>query len=150
MPVMALGTHLQTLSDRFPEYEKRQFDQYRDQGNGETLNPAGRMALVASFEWQFSICVSGFIAAAYTIGLLSIRALSRRWPGLSLPISFAFGGICLIGALSLARDAIYEFQWGFLTLGISQLQVSAGLLVGGVGMAGSRLNRFPRERILRL
>lgn len=141
--VITVGTHLQTMSPRFAEYERHVIAREAGIGEGERerQNPAGRMALVLTLTWQFSCCFSGFIALLYTAGVFGIRAIGRRHHVLAILLAGGFGLGCIAGAVLGIGDAIGNFLWEFITLGIGYLLSSAGLVVGGLGVAGSIMTK---------
>ena len=134
---ITLGTQLQTESPRFDEYR---LAFVREQtGPGESLNPAGRMALELSFSWQFGCCGSGFFALLFTAGVFGVRILRRWQRDLALVAAGMFGLGCLLGAGLGTAEALSCFHWGFVTLGLGYLLSAAGLGAGGVGVIGSCL-----------
>ena len=88
--VITIGTHLQTQSPRFGEFRQAEIAR---------LNPAGRMALMLSFTWQFACCFSGFFALLFTVGGLCVRVAKRWHRELALVVAGAFGMGCLAGAV---------------------------------------------------
>lgn len=136
---ITLGTHLQTLSPRFAEYEQQKIRSEAGSGGEERLNPAGRMALVLSFTWEFVFCFSGLFAALFTAGVLVIRAMGRWHRDLALLTAGGFGMGCLAGAVEGVGEALRSFDWGFEILGSGYLLSAAGLAIGAVGVVGSIL-----------
>ena len=135
--VITIGTHLQTLSPRFAEFEQAAVKQEAGTDGEERFNPAGRMALVLSFTWQFQCCFCGFLALVFMVGGLGIRVIRQRYRELALIGAGAFGLGCLVGAVLAVGDAVRNFQWGFVTLGIGFLFSAVGLVVGGLGVVCS-------------
>jgi len=134
---ITVGTHFQIQSPRFAEFERRTTDQHAGTGDEERLNPAGRMALVLSFTWQFACCFSGFFALLFTAGSLGIRAIGRWHRELGLLAAGAFGLGCLAGTTLGVGAAVKNFHWGFVTLAAGYLLSAAGLGVGGLGSVWS-------------
>lgn len=126
--VITLGTHLQTQSPRFGEFQQAAI---------APLNPAGRMALMLSFTWQFACCFSGFFALLFTVGALCVRVAKRWHRELALVAAGAFVLGCLAGAVIGLGEAVRSFLWGFTTLGVGFLLSAAGLSVGGLGVVWS-------------
>ncbi len=60
--VITIGTHLRTQAPRFGEFLQAEIRRHAGADGEERLNPAGRMALMLSFTWQFACCFSGFFA----------------------------------------------------------------------------------------
>ena len=131
---ITVGTHLQTLSPGFAEFQQNEIASQAGTDGEEKLNPAGRMALVLSFTWEFAFCSSGFFAIVFTIGVLMIRAIGQRSYELALMAAGVFVIGCLFGALLGLGEALRNFQWGFVTLGVGYLLSAAGLGIGSLGV----------------
>ena len=137
VPLVTAGAYDRTLSPWFGEYQRRAIREEVGTGPGERLNPAGRMALLLSFSWQFECLASGSVAALFTTGVFGIRALGRRNRDVSLLAAGAFGLAALLGAGAAAGEATDSFRWGFAVLGIGYLVAAVGLAAGGVGVVWS-------------
>ncbi len=131
--VIAIGTHLQTQSPRFGEFQRGEFQR----AEIARLNPAGRKALMLSFTWQFACGLSGFFALLFTVGGLCVRVAKRWHQDLALVAAGAFGLGCLAGAVIGLGETVRSFHWGFATLGVGFLLSAAGLSVGGLGVVWS-------------
>ena len=127
------GTHLQARSPRFDEFRLATIGELNGPGPGEGLNPAGRMALELTMSWQFGCCFSGFFALLFTAGLLTTQAVRRWHRDLALVAAGAFALGCVAGAMMGVGEAVRNFVWGFVTLGVGFLLASAGLGFGGLG-----------------
>lgn len=141
--VITIGTHLQTQSARFAEFELQEFQQKAGTGGEERLNPAGRMALALSFTWQFACGCGGFFACLFTAGVFGILAVGTWRREVARLVAGAFGLGCLAVAAFAVNEAVGSFLWGFVTLGVGQLMSAIGLCVGGAGVVAVSANRPP-------
>lgn len=115
--VITWGTYLRTLSPGSEEYEEKVIRHFAGDGTEKRLNPAGRMALVTMFRWQFVGCYCAFIGLLFTGGVLFLRALARWKRDFALVALGAFGLGCLVGAYLGVGEAVENFRWGFDVLG---------------------------------
>jgi len=138
--LITIGTRLQGNSPDYRETQRREMEREMKRlsgtGPGEKLNPAGRMALVAAFEfeWFLMLCFSGLVASVFTAGLIGLRLLARWNRDLSLLVAGAFGLGCGFGGLLGLGEAFRSILGGFATLSIGFLVSAAGLAIGAYGL----------------
>jgi hypothetical protein len=131
--VITFGTHLQTQSPRFKEYQKAMIDEVSASNHGKDFGPGIGIGIVLSTAWPLVGCFCVFVALLFSGGVYQLRAIAVWNRDVALLATGAFSLGCLCGAFVGLGEALDSFQWGFTVLGIGYLLSAVGLILGSIG-----------------
>ena len=127
------GTHLQTQSPRFPEFERQYVADIIAASPGEDLGP--NMFFLA-FSWPIIGFFCALVGLAFTAGLFVSLGLQRWNRVIGVIAAAAFGLGCVAGVILGLVEAAECFRWGFAILGAGYLMSAVGLGLGALCMVG--------------
>lgn len=132
--VIPFGTHLQTQSPRFPEYERQYMADIIAARPGEDHGPNFDFL---AFSWPVVGYFCAFVGLAFTIGLSASLGLQRCNRVIGVIAAVVFGLGCVAGVRLGLAEAAESFRWGFGVLGAGYLIAAVGLGLGALCMVGS-------------